>query len=63
MDEELDVEVWDLASDEIRELLLEAGAELSEEQAAQLAQFVSEAGGIDEALAALSALAQQNRAA
>jgi hypothetical protein len=62
-DEELDVEVEDLAIDEIRELLFEAGAEISEEQAQQLAQFVGEAGGIEEALEVLSHLAQQHKAA
>ena len=63
MDDDFDVEVQDLAIDEIRELLLEAGAEISEDQAQQLAQFVTEAGGIHEALAVLSQLAQQNKAA
>jgi hypothetical protein len=63
MDEELEVELQDLAIDEIRELLLEAGAEVSEEQAQQLTQFVEAAGGMEEALAVLSSLAQQNRAA
>jgi hypothetical protein len=63
MDEDFYVEVQDLAIDEIRELLLEAGAEISADQAQQLAQFVSEAGGIHEALAVLAQLAQQNKAA
>ena len=63
MDEDYYVEVQDLAIDEIRELLLEAGADISEEQAQQLAQFVSEAGGLEEALALLGQLAQENRAA
>lgn len=63
MDEDFDVELEDLAIDEIRELLLEAGAEISEEQAEQLARFVGEAGGIHEALAVLSQLAQQRHAA
>ena len=63
MDEDFYVEVQDLAIDEIRELLLEAGAEISADQAQQLAQFVSETGGIHEALAALAQLAHQNKAA
>ena len=63
MDEDFYVEVQDLAIDEIRELLLEAGAEISADQAQQLAQFVSEAGGIHEALAVLAQLTQQNKAA
>jgi hypothetical protein len=63
MDDDLEVELEDLAIDEIRELLLEAGAQISEEQAEQLAQFVSEAGGIHEALSLLSQLPQQRNAA
>jgi len=63
MDEELDVDLEDLALDEICELLSEAGAEISEEQAQQLARFVGEAGGLEEALAVLSQLAQQDRGA
>jgi hypothetical protein len=63
MDEDPVVELEDLAIDEIRELLLEAGAQISEEQVEQLAQFVSEAGGIHEALAVLGQLTQQRNAA
>jgi hypothetical protein len=63
MDKDLEVELEDLAIDEICELLLEAGAEVSQEQAEQLAQFVGEAGGIDEALSLLSQLSQQRNAA
>ena len=63
MDDDLEVELTDLAIDEIRELLLEAGAEISVEQAEQLATFVGAAGGIQEALQALSQLAQQRHAA
>lgn len=63
MDEDLEVELTDLAIDEICELFLEAGAEVTQEQAEQLAQFVGEAGGIDEALSLLSQLSQQRDAA
>lgn len=63
MDEDLEVELEDLAIDEIRELLVEAGADISDEQAEQLARFVSEAGGIHEALSVLSQLSQQQNAA
>ena len=63
MDDDLEVELTDLASDEIRELLLEAGADLSVEQVEQLATFVGAAGGIEEALQALNQLAQQRHAA
>jgi len=63
MDDDLEVELTDLAIDEIRELLLEAGADISVEQAEQLATFVGAAGGIEEALQALSQLAPQRHAA
>ncbi len=63
LDDDFDVELEDLAIDEIRELLLEAGAEVSDEQAEQLARFVAQAGGIQEALAALGQLAQHREAA
>ena len=63
MDDDFEVELEDLAVDEIRELLLEAGTELSVEQAEQLARFVAQAGGIQEALAALGQLAQHREAA
>jgi hypothetical protein len=63
MDDELEVELQDLATDEIRELLAESCAELSPEQAEQLVQFVSQAGSIEAALELLSQLAQQYRAA
>ena len=63
MDDDFEVELEDLAVDEIRELLLEAGTELSGEQAEQLARFVAQAGGIQEALAALGQLAQHREAA
>lgn len=63
MDDDFEVELQDLAIDEIRELLAEAGAEISGEQAEQLARFVAEAGGVQEALAALGQLAQHREAA
>jgi hypothetical protein len=63
MDDELEVEVQDLAIDEIRELLQEAGTELSHEQAEQLSLLVVQSGGVDEALAALVQLAAQREAA
>jgi hypothetical protein len=63
MDDELEVELQDLATDEIRELLAESGAELSPEQAEQLVQFVSQAGSIEAGLLLLSQLAQEHRAA
>jgi|GEM_PF-1439751 len=59
MAEETQVNAQDLASDEIRELLLEAGAEISHEQAEQIAAFISSAGGLNEALDALVQLAEE----
>jgi hypothetical protein len=61
--DDLEVGVEDLAIDEIRELLLDAGAEISLEQAEQLARFITQAGSIDDALDALQQLSQQRRAA
>ncbi|HZN33708.1 MAG TPA: hypothetical protein VFB80_07805 [Pirellulaceae bacterium] len=63
MDDDFEVELQDLAIDEIRELLAEAGAQITTEQAAQLARLVAQAGGIQEALAALAQLTQQREAA
>ena len=63
MDEELEVELQDLATDEVRELLAERGAEISPEQVEQLVQFVSQAGSIEAALQLLSQLTLERRAA
>jgi hypothetical protein len=60
---EVELDFQDLAIDEIRELLLEMGAELSGEQVEQLARFVNEVGGLDEALETLNHLAQQRHGA
>lgn len=54
--DDLNVEIQELTPEEICELLGEQGAELSPEQAVQLAQLVAECGGIEEALAALEQL-------
>ena len=54
MDEE--IEIQDLAADEIRELLLVDGSELSEQQAAALKQFIEDIGGMENALAAIAML-------
>ena len=63
LDEDMEIQVQELAIDEVRELLLEAGAEVSLAQAEQLAAFVAQAGGIDEAVALLAQLAQHREAA
>jgi hypothetical protein len=60
-DDDAIVEPQDLAIDELCELLHEAGAEVTESQAEALRVLVAEAGGIDEALAALSLLARTAR--
>jgi hypothetical protein len=63
MNDDMEVRIQDLAIDEIRELLLEAGAEITHEQAEQLAAFIANAGGCDEALEILTQLASQRDAA
>jgi hypothetical protein len=61
--DDLEVGIEDLAIDEIRDLLLEAGAEISLEQAEQLARFITQSGSIEDALGALQQLSQQRHAA
>lgn len=61
--DDIEVGIEDLAIDEVRELLLEAGAEISLEQAEQLASFITTAGSIEAALEALQQLVQQRSAA
>jgi hypothetical protein len=62
-EDDFEVELEDLALDEIRELLLQAGAELTLEQAEQLARFVHQAGGLQAALEALQQLLDRREAA
>jgi hypothetical protein len=61
--DDMEISIEDLAIDEIRELLLEAGAQITLAQAEQLARFVAQAGGLDGALDAMQQLAQQRKAA
>jgi hypothetical protein len=63
MGDDMDVQVQDLAIDEIRELLIDAGAAVSPEQAEQLATFIVQAGGVERALATLSQMHQAREAA
>jgi hypothetical protein len=63
MFDDMEVHAQDLAIDEIRELLLDAGADISLEQAEQLAAFIASAGGIEAALEVLGQVAQQRDAA
>ena len=61
MDDEIDIQ--DLAADEIRELLLEEGSEVDEEQAAAIKQFIEDIGGLENALAAVAMLDELEKAA
>ena len=61
MDDEIDIQ--DLAADEIRELLLMEGSELDEQQAAALKMFIRDIGGLENALAAVAMLDEIEKAA
>ena len=61
MDDE--IRIQDLAADEIRELLLEEGSEVDEEQAAAIKQFLEDIGGLENALAAVAMLDGLEKAA
>lgn len=61
MDDEYRIE--DLAADEIAELLAEEGADLDDDQALALKQFIEQIGGIENALLAVEMLGQIEKAA
>ncbi len=61
MDDE--IEIQDLAADEIRELLSLEGSELDEQQAAALKTFIEDIGGLENALAAVAMLDSLEEAA
>ena len=61
MDDEIDIQ--DLDAYEIRELLLDQGSEVDEEQAAALKQFIEDIGGLENALAAVDMLDGLEKAA
>lgn len=63
MDDDLEVNAKDLAIDEIQELLADAGAEVSLEEAGELAELIAAAGGLDEALDLLAQLREHREAA
>jgi hypothetical protein len=63
MQDDMEVRIQDLAIDEIRELLLEAGAEITQEQAEHLAAFIANVGSCEEALEILTQLSGQRDAA
>ncbi len=60
---EYPIRIQDLETDEIRELLLEEGSGLDEQQAAALKQFIEDIGGMENALAALTMLDELDKAA
>ena len=63
MEDEIEGRLEDLQLVEIQELLAEHGIELGEAEIADLARFVHEAGGLEEALEAFEQLSQGKEAA
>ena len=63
MEEDIELQLEDLQLVEIQELLEEHGIELGDEEIADLAQFVKEAGGLEAALEAIAYLAGRKDAA
>ena len=63
MENEIEGRLEDLQLVEIQELLEEHGIELSDEEVADLARFVQEAGGLDAALDVLEELSRGKEAA
>ena len=64
MDDGIDeIDIQDLAADEIQESLLEEGREVDEEQAAAIKQFIADIGGLENALAAVAMLEVLEKAA
>ena len=61
MDDEIDIQ--DLDAYEIRELLLDQGSEVDEEQAAAIKRFIEDIGGLENALAAVAMLDELEKAA
>ena len=61
MDDE--IEIQHLEAYEIRELLLDQGSEVDEEQAAAIKQFIEDIGGLENALAAVDLLDGLQKAA
>jgi hypothetical protein len=63
MEEEIELQLEDLQLVEIQELLEEHGIELEDEEIADLASFVKEAGGLEAALDVLAQLQNRQEAA
>ena len=61
MDDE--IRIQDLAADEIRELLLDEGSQLDEQQAAALKEFIAEIGGLESVRAVFAMLDRLEAAA
>ena len=57
------IRIQDLAADEIRELLMEEGRDLDEQQSAALQQFIAEIGGMQNAMSAIALLSELEDAA
>ena len=61
LDDEIRIE--DLSADEIAELLGDEGQELTEEQAAELRDFIERVGGLENAFQAVQMLSELEKAA
>jgi len=57
------IRIQDLAVDEIRELLTEEGRVVDDQQAAALRDFITEIGGLENALSAMALLDELEHAA
>ena len=57
------IRIQDLAADEIAELLAMEGSDLTEEQAADLLDFITRVGGLENAYSAVEMLIQLEKAA
>jgi hypothetical protein len=57
------IRIQDLAVDEIRELLTEEGRVVDDQQAAALRDFITEIGGLENALSAMTLLDELENAA
>ena len=57
------IRIQDLAADEIAELLATEGSDLTEEQAADLQDFITRVGGLENAYSAVQMLSQSEKAA
>jgi hypothetical protein len=57
------IRIQDLAADEIAELLAAEGSDLTEKQAADLRDFITRVGGLENAYSAVEMLGQLEKAA